>query len=59
VAGYLSGAKLRGDFDIQVEFRLLTWPAANGMRVGFTISDEAGGDVMGIQQHNDGQEQVS
>ncbi len=33
-AGYRSICSLRGDFDIQVDYKLLTWPDANGVRVG-------------------------
>lgn len=35
-AGYSSICRLRGDFDIQVDYRLLTWPYGNGVRVGLT-----------------------
>lgn len=33
-AGYDSVCQLRGDFDIQVDYNLLAWPFANGVRVG-------------------------
>lgn len=33
--------QLRGDFDVQVDFRLITWPFGNGVRMGFGI-DEGG-----------------
>jgi hypothetical protein len=33
-AGYLGVCRLRGDFDIQVDYELLNWPYANGVRVG-------------------------
>jgi beta-lactamase regulating signal transducer with metallopeptidase domain len=33
-AGFASTHKLRGDFDIQVDYELLDWPLANGVRVG-------------------------
>ena len=33
-AGYRCLAVLRGDFDLQVDFTLLSWPAENGVRVG-------------------------
>ena len=32
-AGYSSMCQLRGDFDLQVDYRLLVWPFANGVRV--------------------------
>jgi hypothetical protein len=31
---------LRGDFDIQVDFRLLMWPFANGVRMGLGMDEE-------------------
>jgi len=55
-----SNFKLAGDFDMQVDFSLLTWPAYNASQVGLTISqandfsifrrsrgvnEEGGGDV--------------
>ncbi len=36
-AGYASKCALRGDFDIQVDYHLLTWPPNNGVRVGLWI----------------------
>jgi hypothetical protein len=30
---------LRGDFDFQVDFRLLTWPIGNGVRMGMGIEE--------------------
>jgi len=36
---------LRGDFDIQVDFRLITWPFGNGVRMGFGI------DEVGVPRH--------
>lgn len=29
---------LRGDFDVQVDYHLLTWPSANGVRVGLGVA---------------------
>jgi hypothetical protein len=38
-AGLGSTCKLKGDFDIQVDYSLPTWPSANGVRVGLgTVS---------------------
>ena len=37
-AGLTSACKLKGDFDVQVDFNLLTWPSANGVRVGLGAS---------------------
>jgi len=33
-AGYTTVCTLTGDFDIQVDYSLLTWPKENGVRVG-------------------------
>lgn len=38
-AQYSSQCRLSGDFDIQVSYRLLTWPNANGVRVGLSVDD--------------------
>jgi len=38
-AAYQSKFKLKGDFDLQVDYQLLTWPQNNGIRVGIQISD--------------------
>ena len=32
--------RFRGDFDVQVDYRLLTWPVANGVRMGLGIAEE-------------------
>jgi hypothetical protein len=37
-AGYASACKLQGDFDVQVDYQLLAWPFANGVRVGLRTS---------------------
>lgn len=34
LAAYHTNCKLQGDFDLQVDFELSKWPAANGVRVG-------------------------
>ena len=33
-AGYSSKFRIRGDFDVEVAFKLLTWPQNNGVRIG-------------------------
>lgn len=53
--GSQSLAVLRGDFDIQVDYRLLAWPGSNGMRAGMRITDADGGEVGAVQRNNDGQ----
>lgn len=40
--GYTSRCRLRGDFDVQVDYELLNWPQANGVRIGL---GSAGGVV--------------
>lgn len=34
-AGVQSKFRLKGDFDMTVDYRLITWPPANGVRLGF------------------------
>ena len=36
-AGYSSTHVLRGDFDVQVDYHLLSWPENNGVRIGLWI----------------------
>lgn len=36
-AGFISVSLLRGDFDMQVDYQLLAWPATNGVRVGLNL----------------------
>lgn len=38
-AGYISECKLNGDFDIQVDYNLLSWPNGNGVRIGLAAFD--------------------
>lgn len=33
-AGYFAKLGIKGDFDIQVDYNLLDWPAGNGVRIG-------------------------
>jgi hypothetical protein len=37
--GYRTKCALRGDFDVQVDYELLTWPNSNGIRLGFWLGD--------------------
>lgn len=37
---FASVCKLRGDFDIQVDFSLLEWPNTNGVRVGLAVTNK-------------------
>ncbi len=39
---YNSRCRLRGDFDIQVDFQLIDWPNSNGVRVGLSVAGPAG-----------------
>jgi hypothetical protein len=41
-AGYSSICKLRGDFDIHVDYELLVWPSANGVRMGLSAGGRHG-----------------
>jgi hypothetical protein len=43
-AGLVSVFKLRGNFDVQIDFNLLDWPSANGVRSGLTARSGAGND---------------
>lgn len=36
-ASYISVCQLQGDFDLQVEYWLLNWPAGNGVRVALSL----------------------
>jgi len=40
--GLVSNFLLRGDFDVQVDYRLLTWPFSNGVRLALAIEEEYG-----------------
>ncbi len=40
-AGYLSICLLRGDFDLQVDYSLIDWPASNGVRVGLSLDSNS------------------
>jgi hypothetical protein len=40
--GLVSNFLLRGDFDVQVDYRLLTWPFSNGVRLALAIEGEYG-----------------
>jgi hypothetical protein len=37
--GYQTQKVFRGDFDVQVDYRLLDWPATNGTRMGIWLGD--------------------
>jgi len=39
IAGYESKCQLQGNFDIQVDYSLRTWPQFNGVRVGLSFPD--------------------
>jgi hypothetical protein len=41
-AKYNSVWALRGDFDVQVDYKLLQWPAMNGIRVGLALNTATG-----------------
>lgn len=54
-AGYLSSFQLRGDFDIQIDYALLTWPSASGVRTGLEVL--CGGVLISVQRGNRGSAQ--
>jgi cysteine-rich repeat protein len=41
VAGVADGCTIRGDFDMQVDYQLVSWPAANGVGVQLGAVDQA------------------
>jgi hypothetical protein len=41
-AEYRSLCKLRGDFDLSVDFRLIAWPDRNGVRIGVGVYADQG-----------------
>ena len=45
--------KIRGDFDVQVDFHLLQWPPANGVHVDLAVADERA-----LVRLNTGQEEI-
>ena len=45
--------RLAGDFDVQVDFRLLDWPSANGVDVHFAVADNRT-----MVRHNSGREEI-
>jgi hypothetical protein len=50
-----SNFQLRGDFDVQVDFRLLTWPFANGVRMGLGIDQGSIAFHPGVERISFGQ----
>jgi hypothetical protein len=42
-AGISSSCKVRGNYDIRVDYRLFEWPAADGVRVSLGVGDAAVG----------------
>lgn len=42
--GYVSRCVLSGDFTVSVDYQLLEWPAANGVRVGLVVAPSAAFD---------------
>lgn len=52
-AWFDSLCQLRGDYDIQVDYALLTWPNANGVRVGLSDSNAVMHRVSSGIQPND------
>ncbi|MFN8176887.1 MAG: hypothetical protein U0167_03120 [bacterium] len=46
---------LRGNFDVQVDFRLLTWPVGNGVRMGMGIDEVGFPSHAGVERTSFGQ----
>ena len=47
---------LRGDFDVQVDFRLLTWPFSNGVRMGMGMDEQGPPQQGGVERTSFGQD---
>jgi hypothetical protein len=47
---------LRGDFDVQVDFLLITWPFGNGVRMGFGIEEGGVPYHAGVERTSFGQD---
>jgi hypothetical protein len=52
-AWYDSACQLRGDYDIQVDYEVLTWPLASGVRLGLTDNHANMHRVSSGRQPND------
>jgi hypothetical protein len=44
-AGYQSVAPIQGDYDVQVDFALLNWPAHDGVRIGINMQPDPYAEV--------------
>jgi hypothetical protein len=55
--GYIANFKVAGDFDMQVDFHLINWPYANGVRVFFNIWIY-GGPGFNVQRTSFGSNQI-
>jgi len=53
MAGFVSKAALRGDFDVQFNYNLTAWPGSNGMRLGLRVTDVNLGQVVAVLRDND------
>ena len=47
---------LRGDFDVQVDYRLFTWPFGNGVRMGLGIAEQYVAEQHGVERISFGQD---
>ncbi|HUF35270.1 MAG TPA: PKD domain-containing protein, partial [Gemmatimonadales bacterium] len=57
--GYASRCTLAGDFDIRVDYHLLEWPAANGVRVGLSAGQAGRGSVGIAERVSEGRNDVA
>lgn len=46
VGEYVSACVLTGDFDIQVDYQLLIWPAENGVRMGISTGSTESAEII-------------
>lgn len=57
-SGYSSQFRIRGDFDVEVSYKLIEWPATSGVRIGmiarsssafsFALERVSGGSIESI-----------
>ncbi|MCL4830791.1 MAG: hypothetical protein KJZ86_00070 [Caldilineaceae bacterium] len=47
-AQYIGACQLRGDFDLQVDYSLLDWPASSGVRVGLGVDENLNLDAVRV-----------
>ena len=58
-AGYKSVCRIRGDFDVQVDYQLLEWPSENGVRVGLAAAAPEAGRIGLVERISFGRSEFS